>query len=180
MLEPNLTRSSRARLGGREAVSYASWSWCIPNECFIIFLQNLPNQNVNFRKSNQEVHFKSTQTRLRTAKHSQMHPTIIPDRSPTPSPVEIRILKISFSRDLATVSLYPSRSHLPARSQNLIVSKKTHDGREFPIARTSELDFEPIWICRSRLTVSSYVHMYLAFIRQAIFPRPCMGYATWP
>ena len=76
--------------------------------------------------------------------------------------LQIRILKISFSCDLATVSLYPSRSHLPARSQNLIFSKKTHDGREFPIARTSELDFEPIWICRSRLTVSSYYMMRLS------------------
>ena len=69
------TRPSRARLGGREAASCASWSWCFPHECFIIFLQNPPNQNVNFRKSNQEVHFKPIQTRLRTAKHSQMHPT---------------------------------------------------------------------------------------------------------
>ena len=107
-----------------KAASFASWSWCIPNECFMIFLQNVPNQNVNFRNSNQEVHFKSTQTRLRTAKHSQMHPPIIPDRSLMPSPVQIRILRISFSADLRSVSLYLSRSHLPARSQNLIFSKK--------------------------------------------------------
>ena len=139
-----------------KAASFASWSWCIPNECFIIFLQNLPNQNVNFRKSNQEVHFKSTQTRLRTAKHSQMHPPIIPDRSPMPSPVQIRILRISFSADLRSVSLYLTFSNLRWHQQNLYFSERSHDGREFPIARTSELDWEPIWKCRSRLTVLSY------------------------
>ena len=98
--------------------------------------------------------------------------------------VQIRILKISFSCDVTKLSLYLSRSHLPARFQNLIFSKKTHDGREFPIARTSELDWEPIWICRSRLTLSAhdFVHVVVkcdAYIRQAIFPRSCMGYDTW-
>ena len=137
------------------------------------FLQNPPNQNVTFRKSNQEVHFKSTQTRLRTAKHSQMHPTIIPDRSPMPSPVQIRILKISFSADLRSVSLYLTFSHLRRHEQNLYFSERSHDGREFPIARTSEVVGRPLPIYRSRLTVLSYV--YDAFIRQAIFPRPCSG-----
>ena len=87
-----------------------------------------------------------------------MHPPIIPDRSPMPSPVQIRILRISFSADLRSVSLYLTFSNLRRHEQNLYFSERSHDGREFPIARTSELVGPALPIYRSRVTVLSYVY----------------------